>query len=147
MLIDLVRSKLKLRIPAVFPSSRPLFKAYCLVRGLVEKETCQGDLPLRVLILTIPLLISPYSTEGTPEITSTDSTFADERLRVLAPAVSLNTALLERRTPSTSTAVPKLAPDSPPVRISNRGDVVKLGLIVFPPGINAIKSETFTICM
>jgi hypothetical protein len=57
--------------------------------------------------------MSPYSTEGTPVMTSTDSTLLDAMLFVLTPLTpeaelftDVKLALFDSLTPSTSTAVP-----------------------------------------
>ena len=53
----------------------------------------------------MPLFTSPYSAEGTPVMTSTDSILPTATLRVPTPSIAPNEALLPMRTPSTSTAV------------------------------------------
>ena len=107
-----------------------------------------GVFPFLVLILTTPDPISPYSTEGTPVITSTDSTLADAMLLVDTPFTSEYEALFESRTPSTSTAVPKDAlPCSPvPARMLNCFSDVRALDWVAPPGRRLAMSDTFIIC-
>ena len=82
-----------------------------------------GVRPRRVLIFTTPDDISPYSTLGTPVMTSTDSIFDDAMLLVLMPLNEpllefVKEALLLSLTPSTSTAVVKelLPPSALPPR-------------------------------
>ena len=96
----------------------------------------KGDFPLRVLTLTTPFDRSPYSTEGIPVTTSTLSIFEELMVRVEAPAVSSMLALLSRRMPSTSTAVPNEAlPFScPPLRSAMRESSISVGLVLLPPG-------------
>ena len=113
--------------------------------------TVQGVLPFLVLIFTTPEVISPYSTEGTPVMTSTDSTLEEAMLLVAAPFIWLveenwpKEPLFESRTPSTSTAVPKEALPSSAVeaRMLNCCSLVRLGLVVAPPGIRPAMLETF----
>ena len=116
----LVYSALAFRTPRlkplrVFPRPNPLLTETCFVLGLVDMVTFHGVFPLRVLILTTPLPMSPYSTDGTPVMTSTDSILDDAMLFVDAPLTEperplrselVNDALFDRRTPSTSIAVP-----------------------------------------
>ena len=95
--------------------------------------------------------MSPYSTEGTPVMTSTDSTLVEAMLLVATPFIWLveenwpKAALFERRTPSTSTAVPKeaLPSSAPEARMLNCCSLVRLGLAVAPPGIRPEMLETF----
>ena len=105
-------------------------------------------MPLRVEIFTTPDEISPYSAEGTPVTTSTDSIFVEAMLRVLAPDISPSEALVEMRTPSTSTAVPNEAfpAAEPPLRSEKTLSLVRSGFIVLPPGSSDEISEAFTIC-
>lgn len=102
---------------------------------------------MRVFSRTIPDEISPYSTDGTPVMTSTDSMLVEAMLRVLAPSKSPSEALVERRTPSTSTAVPNdaLPTVEPPSRSENRVSFIKSGLTVLPPGSRAEISDALTI--
>ena len=117
------------------------------VRGLTENVTLTGVRPLRVCILTIPLLRSPYSADGTPVMTSIDSMFSTATLLVLAPDISENEALLPNLTPSTSTAVPKAAfPAEEPPSLSDMAlAVVRSGLTVLPPGRSAATSVMLDI--
>ena len=96
----------------------------------------------------IPLFKSPYSAEGTPVMTSTDSISATEMLRVSIPVILPKEELLPMRTPSTSIAVPKAAlpADEPPSRREKILLLVKSGTFVFPPGRRAEISLTFDIC-
>ena len=106
-----------------------------------------GVRPLRVLILTIPAFRSPYSADGTPVITSIDSMFSTATFLVSTPPISPKEALLPRRTPSTSTAVPNAALPvvAPPSLRENVFSDVRSGLTVFPPGSNAAISEVLVI--
>ena len=123
----------------------PLDTEAWYVRGFTEKVTLTGVRPLRVLILTIPELRSPYSAEGTPVITSMDSMFSTATLRVSVPPISPNDALLPSLTPSTSTAVPNAAFPvlEPPSLSENAFSAVRSGLTVFPPGRRAAISVVF----
>ena len=131
------------------PRLNPLLSDTCLVLGFVERVTMYGVTPFRVFIFTIPEDISPYSTEATPEITSTDSTLLEAILLVVTPAASPKLALLESLTPSTSTAVLNVGlplSAAPPERISNLCAEVRDGLDVVPPGRSPAMSVTFSIC-
>lgn len=98
------------------PTTKPLLRAICLVFGSAVISTMNGVLPLRVRIFTTPFDRSPYSTDGMPVTTSTDSMFETPRLRRSAPLVSESVALFASRMPSTSTAVPNEAlPSSLPL--------------------------------
>ena len=68
-----------------------------------------GVRPFLVLILTIPLPRSPYSADGTPEMTSMEETFSVEMFLVPEPVICPKDALFPTRTPSTSRAVPNEA--------------------------------------
>ena len=69
-------------------------------------------------------------------------------LRVSTPARAPKPALLPRRTPSTSTAVPKAALPAvlPPWRREKLVAVVRSGFMVLPPGSRADTSEREDIC-
>ena len=71
-----------------------------------------------------------------------------DRLRVLAPVGSPSEALVERRTPSTSTAVPNAALPAvlPPLRSEKTLSFIRSGLTVLPPGSSAEMSDALTIC-
>ena len=69
----------------------------------------KGDLPRRVCTFTTPFDRSPYSTEGMPVTISTLSTSEVLTVRVELPKVSPLMALLSRRMPSISMAVPNEA--------------------------------------
>ena len=137
----------------VEPRPNPFEAETCLVLGLVESVTMKGVLPFLRLTFTTPEPMSPYSTEGTPVITSTDSMLEETMLLVETPLTGLlskseaatKDALLDRRTPSTSTAVPKEAdPFSPePARMLNCFSEVSDGSTVAPPGRRLEMSETF----
>ena len=137
-----------LRMPLLEPKSKPLFSAICFVCWLILPSTMKGDLPLRVLTLTTPLERSPYSTEGIPVTISTDSIFELLMLRVGAPAVSPTAALLSRRMPSTSMAVPNeaLPPSCIPLRSAMRVSFISVAFTVLPPGNSVDRSLTLTIC-
>lgn len=96
---------------------------------------------------TIPLLRSPYSTDGTPVITSMDSMFSVRIFLVSEPLGSPKEALFPTRTPSTSSAVPKAAfpADEPPSRRDSTLFTVRSGFIVFPPGRRALTSVMLDI--
>ena len=108
----------------------------------------KGDFPLRVFTLTTPFERSPYSTEGMPVITSTLSMFEALTVRVDAAIVSPVEALLSRRTPSISMAVPKEAlPFScVPLRRLRRSSLISVAFSVFPPGNRVEISPKFSIC-
>ena len=144
----MIHSPLMLTIPLSLPRSSPLEKDTCSVRGLMDSSTFHGVFPFFVCILTIPLFKSPYSAEGTPVMTSTDSISATEMLRVSIPVILPKEELLPMRTPSTSIAVPKAAlpADEPPSRREKILLLVKSGTFVFPPGRRAEISLTFDIC-
>ena len=158
-LVALVYSRLVLRTPRdapllVVPSPNPLLAETCFMFGLVESVTVYGVLPFLVLIFTTPDVMSPYSTDGTPVMTSIDSTFVDAMLLTEAPETpavvfvkEAKLPLFERRTPSTSTAVPKdTFPASPePERMLNVWFVRRSGLRVAPPGSRLDTSATFSI--
>ena len=141
---------------AQLPRPKPLEADTCLVLGLVDMVTVHGVFPFLVFIFTTPDAISPYSTEGTPVITSTDSTLDEAMLLVDTPLTlllvveaSAKEALLDRRTPSTSTAVPKeeLPPSEPaPARMLNCLAEVRLLDSVAPPGSRLEMSNTFISC-
>ena len=98
----------------------------------------------------MPDEMSPYSAEGTPVITSTSSMFDEAMLRVLAPDGSPIEALVDSRTPSTSTAVPNWALPAvePPLRSENFASLadVRSGLAVLPPGSSEEMSDASTTC-
>ena len=121
------------------PRLKPLFRETCLVSGLVDMVSVQGVLPRWVLILTTPEDMSPYSTEGTPVMTSTDSTLEEAMLLVVTPDTLVKEALFVSRTPSTSTAVLK----EPPPRMEKVWLLVSVDAPVFPPGSSALMSVTF----
>ena len=108
----------------------------------------KGDFPLRVFTFTTPLERSPYSTDGTPVTISTLSISEALTVRVEEPVVSPVSALLSRRMPSTSTAVPNEAlPFSVvPLRSAMRGSDMRVELTVFPPGSNVVMSLTLSNC-
>ena len=137
-----------LRMPRWAPKSKPLFSAICLVCWFILPSTMNGDLPLRVLTLTTPFDKSPYSTDGMPVTISTDSIFDELMLRVDAPAVSPVAALLSRRIPSTSIAVPNdaLPPSCVPLRSAIRLSFINDGFTVLPPGNSVDRSLTLIIC-
>ncbi len=114
----------------------------------MRPSTMNGDFPLRVLTFTMPLDRSPYSTDGIPVTISTDSMFDVLMVRVLAPVVSPASALLSKRSPSTSMAVPNEAlPRSPLLlRSAMRLSFISVGLTVFPPGSNVPMSPTLMSC-
>ena len=150
----LVYSMFAFTVPLVLPrlsvpSENPLLAEICFVLGLLARVTIYGVTPLRVLIFTIPELMSPYSAEGTPEMTSTDSMSLDDILLVATPAGSSKLPLLDSLTPSTSTAVPKVglpASAAPPVLMLNLCSDTSDGLVVTPPGRRAEMSATFMAC-
>ena len=136
-----------------WPREKPLLAETCLVLGLVDIVMVSGVRPRRVLIFTTPDDISPYSTLGTPVMTSTDSIFDDAMLLVLMPLNEpllefVKEALLLSLTPSTSTAVVKelLPPSALPPRMLNCFSVVRVGSLVAPPGSRLLMSETFITC-
>ena len=158
---ELVYSMLAFSTPldvplTLLPRPKPLLTESCLVLGLVDMVTIQGVLPFLVLIFTTPEPMSPYSTEGTPVMTSTDSMLEEAMLLVLTPLRSglppestAKDALSDRRTPSTSTAVPKEAlPDSPlsAARMLNCLLLTRLLSVVTPPGRRLAMSPTFMTC-
>ena len=153
--MDFVNSPLALMTPMDLSlSPNPLLTESCFIVGLVLMLTVHGVTPFRVLILTTPVPISPYSTEGIPEITSTLSTLEDAMLLVVIPlrplpvARLLKLALLLMRTPSTSIAVPnEELPASlvPSDRTFTTCWLVRSGLTVRPPGRSAEISATLTI--
>ncbi len=105
-------------------------------------------MPFLVLTLTIPAPTSPYSTEGTPEITSTDSTLLEAMLLTVTPVAPEKLALFESLTPSTSTAVPNdafPASELPPALMLNLWAESRLGLAVAPPGRRPPMSARLTI--
>ena len=104
--------------------------------------TAQGVLPRWVLILTTPEDMSPYSTEGTPVMISTDSTLEEAILLVVTPETLVKEALLVSRTPSTSTAVEK----EPPPRMEKVWLLVRVEELVLPPGSRPLTSVTFITC-
>ena len=108
----------------------------------------KGDLPLRVFTLTTPFDRSPYSTDGIPVTTSTDSMFDVLSVRVEAPVVSPISPLLFIRMPSTSMAVPNEAlPFSDvPLRRAMRLSFISVGLMVLPPGISVVISPRLSSC-
>ena len=118
------------------------------MRGLTEKTTLSGVRPFLVVTRTMPLPRSPYSAEGTPVMTSTDSMFSTDRLRVPTPCMPLKLALSPIRTPLISTAVPKAALPAvePPARSERAESVVRSGLRVFPPGNRAATPPMLFIC-
>ena len=142
-----------------FPREKPLLAETCLLLGFVDIVMMYGVFPFRVLIFTMPEDMSPYSTEGTPVMTSMDSTFVEAMLLVLTPLApelllenALNEALLESLIPSTSTAVPNEAlPLSPillsPARMLNCWSPSNDGLMVRPPGRRLLTSVRFIIWM
>ena len=73
--------------------------------------------------------------------------FSTERLLVSMPTIPDRAALLPRRTPSTSNAVPNAAlpSEEPPERSERTFDVVRSGLTVFPPGSKAAMSDMLDI--
>ena len=137
-----------LMTPLLFPKSNPLANETCSVRGLIDSNMFQGVFPFRVWILTIPLFKSPYSAEGTPVMTSTDSISATVIFRVSTPLILPNEPLFPIRTPSTSTAVPNAALPAvdPPSRNEKILLVVRSGTLVFPPGRRAEISLTLDTC-
>ena len=114
----------------------------------MEETILRGVRPLRVVTFTIPLPRSPYSAEGTPVMTSTDSMLSTEMLRVPAPAMPPKLALPPIRTPLTSTAVPKAALPAvePEERREKELSVVRSGLMVLPPGSSAATPPILLIC-
>ena len=137
-----------LTVPLSFPKSSPLEKETCSVRGLTDRRIFHGVLPFLVCIFTIPLFRSPYSAEGTPVTTSTDSISATLMLRVSIPLMLPKEELLPMRTPSTSTAVPNAAlpADEPPSLNENTLLLVRFGTFVFPPGRREEISLTLDTC-
>ena len=107
-----------------------------------------GVRPLRVVTLTMPLPRSPYSAEGTPVITSTDSMLSTVMLRVPVPAIPPKLALPPMRTPLTSTAVLNAALPAvePAERREKALSVVRSGLMVLPPGSSAATPPMLLIC-
>ena len=119
--METVRSRLEFSTPFALPffdtpKAKPLFSDTCLVLGVVDMPMFQGVLPFLVFMITTPEDISPYSTDGTPLMTSTDSMFEEAMLLVVLPDTLpvrpfreelVKDALLESLTPSTSMAVPK----------------------------------------
>ena len=101
-----------------------------------------------MLTFTIPELRSPYSADGTPVMTSTDSMLSTDRLLVSIPFIPASPALLPILTPSISRAVPKaaLASEEPPALRERALAEVRSGLTVFPPGRRATISAIFDIC-
>ena len=148
MLCDTARSSEAFTTPRCLPSSKPLFTASIHVCWFIFPSTMKGDLPLRVFTFTTPFDRSPYSTEGMPVTTSTDSMFDVLSVRVEAPAVSPISPLLFRRMPSTSMAVPNeaLPLSAVPLRRAMRLSFISVGLMVFPPGISVVMSPTFISC-
>ena len=138
----------KLKSPILPPRSTPLLSASWRVFWFSLDSTMKGDFPLRVFTFTMPLLRSPYSTDGTPVTTSTLSILAVLRVRVPAPSVSPGVALLSSRTPSTSMAVPNEAlPISPlllrrAIRVSRSNELFH----VLPPGRRLMMSPRFKAC-
>ena len=148
LLCEMARSNEAFSTPCRLPSSKPLFTANSHVCWLIFPSTMKGDLPLRVFTFTTPFDRSPYSTDGMPVTTSTDSMFDVPSVRVEAPVVSPISPLLFRRMPSTSIAVPNAAlPFSDvPLRRAMRLSFISVGLRVFPPGISVVMSPTFISC-
>ena len=111
-------------------------------------STMKGEVPRRVFIFTMPLLRSPYSTDGMPVTISTLSTLDADSMRVLAEVVSPAAALLLRRTPSMSMAVPKAAFPASPVKACNerRLSFISEGLVTLPPGRSEVMSAILMIC-
>ncbi len=114
----------------------------------MRPSTMNGDLPLRVRTFTMPLLRSPYSTDGMPVTISTLSTLAVLTVRVGAARVSSDTALLSSLMPSTSMAVPNEAlPFScEPLRRARRLSLSSEPLAVLPPGSSELMSARSMIC-
>ena len=148
LLLEMACSSEAFSTPYWRPRSKPLFIATCHVCWLILPSTIKGDFPLRVFTFTIPFERSPYSTDGIPVTTSTDSIFTVLTVRVEAPAVSPVSLLLPRRMPSTSMAVPnEVFPFSvSPLRRAIRLSFIRVGLMVFPPGISVAISPTLMIC-
>ena len=92
--------------------------------------------------------MSPYSTPGIPAITSMLSMLDVDMLRVDADCVSLMLALLLRRTPSISIAVPNAAlPLSPEFeRSAIRESSISVEFTVCPPGNSDIMSLSDRAC-
>ena len=147
-MVAFAHSALRFSIPAFAPRSMPFESEAWYVLGFTENVTLSGDLPLFVRILTMPLPRSPYSAEGTPDITSTDSTLSTAILRVSTPVISPKPALLPIRTPSTSTAVENAALPAavPPERTEKLDAAVRSGLEVLPPGSSAAMSVILLSC-
>ena len=144
----LAHSPLTFSTPFSFCRSMPLEADICQVLGFTDNVILTGVRPFLVFILINPLDKSPYSADGTPVTTSMDSMFSTATLLVPTPEGSLREALLPKRTPSISTAVPKAAlPMLCPPSLRERILLaVRSGLTVLPPGSRAAMSDILDIC-
>ena len=73
------------KAPLFLPNSKPVpaEKAYTFL--FVFAFTRKGSRPALELMITAPEVKSPYSTEGIPRMTSTDSMLSVEMLRISKP--------------------------------------------------------------
>ncbi len=149
------------RTPLSGPNENP-FPAYtCFRRGSAFRRTCQGATPDRVFTITAPEVRSPYTAEGIPRITSTDSILSVAICRASRPEPAVDSpavpmvdvfrtcrlASLDRVTPSMMTAVPNAFALLDPISlIVNWFTRFKPGFSVRFPGISCIISLRLDGC-